>query len=155
MTRSKYDHVAMILRYKNGKIVLFESLRDTGVSVCDWQRFVSLKWFDLYYKVEYRKLYGTRGHEFITVLDDFIKQSIGKRFKINASKIFRKKCESDTAEVIKDDKTYFCSELVASAYKRLGLLDKELAASKYWPGDFSQEDSSKKLTLLKGAYLGE
>ncbi len=134
---------------------MFESLRDTGVSVCDWERFMRLKWNDLYHKVEYRKLYCTRSRDFISTLEDFVKQTIGKRFKINATKILRKKCESDTAEVIKDDKTYFCSELVASAYKRLGLLDKDLAASKYWPGDFSSEDQSRGVKLLNGSKFSE
>lgn len=155
ITRSKYDHIALILRYSNGKLVIFESLRDTGVSVCDWDRFMRMKWFNLYNKVEFRKLYYPRSQKFIDVLEDFVKQSIGKKFKINPTKIFRKKCSNDTALTIKGEKTYFCSELVACAYKRLGILDQEIAASQYWPGDFSAEDHSKQVKLLDGARLSE
>jgi hypothetical protein len=43
---------------------------------------------------------------------------------------------------------YFCSELVAAFYKRLGLLPESVSASKYWPGSFSQKS---KLCLLNGA----
>jgi uncharacterized protein YycO len=70
-------------------------------------------------------------------LEDFIKTVIGLKYRLNPSKIFRKKCTND-AENIKEDKTYFCSELVASAYKCIGLLPTEVSASQYWPGNFSQ-----------------
>jgi uncharacterized protein YycO len=43
------------------------------------------------------------------------------KYKLNPSKIFRRKYEND-AENIKKDKSYFCSELVASAYKCIGIL---------------------------------
>ena len=137
ITRSSYDHVAMVLKYSSGKIVIFESLRDTGVSVCEMNKFINKKWFDMYYKIVFRKLSYPRNQKFSDTIEDFVKQSVGKKFKVNPSKLLRKKCDSDTNNIIKDDKTYFCSELVASAFKRLGILDSELAASKYWPGHFS------------------
>jgi uncharacterized protein YycO len=35
----------------------------------------------------------------------------------------------------KKDRTYFCSELVAAAYKHLELIeDKQRATTNYWPG---------------------
>ena len=73
----------------------------------------------------------------MSTLEDFVKQSIGKQYKINPVKLLRRRNENDNSEQIKDSKTYFCSELVATAYKRVGILDKDIAASKYWPGDFS------------------
>ena len=50
------------------------------------------------------------------------------RYKLNPSKIFRKKYSNDS-DNIKEDKSYFCSELVASAYKRMGLLPRDISAS--------------------------
>jgi hypothetical protein len=61
-------------------------------------------------------------------LEVFIKTVIGLKYKLNPSKIFRKTCTNDS-ENIKADKTYFCSELVASAYKCMGILPKEMSAS--------------------------
>jgi len=55
-------------------------------------------------------------------------------------------------ENISTDKGFFCSELVASAYKCLGLLPKQIASSHYWPGSFSAENN---LTLLDGARLSD
>ena len=58
-------------------------------------------------------------------------------------------------EKLEADKSFFCSELVASAYKRIGILDPDKAASSYWPGDFSTEKKSNEVKLLRGAYLGD
>ena len=75
-------------------------------------------------------------------LENFIRTVIGMKYKLNASKILRKHCEND-AENINKDKSYFCSELVASAYKCLGLLPKEISASQYWPGSFAGKSNIK------------
>lgn len=71
-------------------------------------------------------------------LERFIKTVIGKKYKLSATKIFTKHFQNDS-ENITSDKSYFCSELVASAYKCMGLLPKEIAASQYWPGTFSNK----------------
>ena len=51
-----------------------------------------------------------------------------------------------------DNKGYFCSELVASAYKVLGILPKNISSAQYWPGSFSAEE---KLPLENKAKLTE
>lgn len=58
-------------------------------------------------------------------------------------------------EKIKEDKTFFCSELIATAFKRCGLMENKKAASRYWPGDFSNEDRNKSIKLINGASFGE
>ena len=35
-----------------------------------------------------------------------------------------------------EDKTFFCSELVAACYKRIGILPEEISAATYWPGSY-------------------
>jgi hypothetical protein len=82
-------------------------------------------------------------------LEDFIKTVIGMKYKLNPTKIFRKKYEND-CDNIKGDKSYFCSELVASAYKCLGILPKDISASQYWPGTFAGKGGLK---LMEEAYL--
>ena len=94
----------------------------------DWDIFVKNNWHRLYQKLTYRKLRHTRTQDNMQKLELFIRTVIGMKYKLNATKIFRKRCETD-AENIKDDKSYFCSELVASAYKCLGLLPREVSAS--------------------------
>jgi len=35
-----------------------------------------------------------------------------------------------------EDRTFFCSELVAACYKKIGLLPKDISAARYLPGKF-------------------
>ena len=69
----------------------------------------------------YRKLRGyPRTLDTMNRLESFIRAAIGKKYKLTASKIFTKKQINDEAESA--DKSYFCSELIACAYKCLELL---------------------------------
>lgn len=52
---------------------------------------------------------------------------------MSASKLWRKLEEEQNHE----GRTFFCSELVAAAYKRLALLPKHISAAQYWPGAFA------------------
>ena len=57
------------------------------------------------------------------------------------------KKDRDTEDI---NKTFFCSELIAAIYKKVGILDPNISSAYYWPGNFSTE---KSLPLLKGAKL--
>lgn len=61
ITRSEYDHVAMLLRFSNGKLVIFESTGQTvlkfdnyfeiclqGVGVLNWDNFTKNEWHSAY-----------------------------------------------------------------------------------------------------------
>ena len=54
----------------------------------------------------------------------------GKKYSVSASKLLKKDGEDEKHE------TFFCSELVAACYKKLGILPNTLSASQYWPGRF-------------------
>jgi hypothetical protein len=41
VTNSCYDHVAMILRYANSRVVYFESTGNNGVALYSWDSFMS------------------------------------------------------------------------------------------------------------------
>ena len=64
------------------------------------------------------------------------KQVIGEKFSVNLKKLLMKKSENLDIEGGKsfENRTFFCSELVAAAYKVLGILPGELAASQYYTG---------------------
>ena len=57
----------------------------------------------------------------------------------------------DSVNIIPENKSYFCSELIASLYKFLGLLPFEISSANYWPGSFSTEVA---IPLKNGAKLG-
>jgi len=48
LSQTKYDHVAMVIRLEDGKIMLLEALRESGVGLCEWSRFLNKKWNKLY-----------------------------------------------------------------------------------------------------------
>jgi len=68
-------------------------------------------------------------------LEKFVKSAVGKRYELSVSKLLKKKSFIDGPES-EPDRTYFCSELIAAAYKRVGLLSPEISSSSYWPGKF-------------------
>jgi hypothetical protein len=67
------DHVAMLLRYNNGDIVLLEATGRIGVGLCTWKHFRKMKWHYLYNKLVYRPLRHKRNEDMITQLEHFIR----------------------------------------------------------------------------------
>ena len=67
------------------------------------------------------------------MLKPFIKKMIGKSYSCNAIKLLKKESEED----LEGKGEYFCSELVAKAYKLLGLIDPSKSSNSYWPVDFT------------------
>jgi len=152
-TGSIYDHVAILLRYNDGEIVLLEATGKDGVGLCRWKTFMRNDWHLLYSKLVYRHLEVERTEEFISEVEKFVKNVVGKKYKISASKLFKKKSALvDAASEADQLNTFFCSELVAACYKKLRLLPQELSCATYWPGNFSCE---KKLPLLKDTKLSQ
>lgn len=48
ITGDDFDHVALLLRYNNGELFIFEAIGSTGVSLLNWNNFVKNKWHLLY-----------------------------------------------------------------------------------------------------------
>ncbi len=93
------------------------------------------KWHKLYKKLIFRKLEIKRTDVMIENLEKFVKSVIGKKFSVSIKKLFKKKSDPTENETENYEKrTFFCSELVATAYKYLGLLPKEISATQYFPG---------------------
>lgn len=55
------------------------------------------------------------------VLDKFVKSVIGRRYDITLAKLLRKNSVVTQSEA-EEGRTYFCSELIAAAYKRMGFI---------------------------------
>ncbi|CAG9317557.1 unnamed protein product [Blepharisma stoltei] len=145
-TFNEYDHVAMVLKYYNGKIALLEATLENGVSIAFWDDFFKYNWFDLYEKISFRHLKVDRTESMLISLEEFLHKVIGKKYKITMKKLTNK---IGKHKFIEED-GYFCSELVASAYRVMGLVPNNVSTSKYWPGDFSE----KKTLDLVNAQLG-
>ena len=145
LTRSKYDHVALLLRYSSDQLAILEATSLEGVQVLLWTDFLKFKWHLMYSRLVYRPLEYERSGKMLRELELFIREVRGMQFQLSAAKLMGKSSDSEA------QKGYFCSELLATAFKRCGLLRAETVASKYWPGHFSTE----KRLELQSARLGE
>jgi len=96
------------------------------VAVLDWSSFVYNRWHLVYERLAFRKLRGyPRSIDTMQRLEGFIKDVIGKKYKLSASKIFNRKNSNNN----EGEQSFFCSELIASAFKCLELLPQDIAAS--------------------------
>ena len=72
-------------------------------------------------------------------LDLFIKEAMGKKYKFELGALSKRKSmkPNEIDKMIEDDRTFFCSELVAKLWKECGIMKySEDASSNYLPGHF-------------------
>lgn len=102
-----------------------------------------------------RHLEVERDDEMIDKLEIFLKEAVGNRYGISTSKLLfqRNTIKPKTGKYIDDDRTFFCSELVAKAYKILGIMEEDGRPCNYfYPSSFSSK--SQALNLANNAILG-
>lgn len=147
-TASDFDHVGMIIKLQKKDLMVFEANQMHGVAIYDWKQYIT--YFNLYEQVTLRKLHYIRKPEAQNTLLQFVKKQLGKKYQLSAIKLLQ--FESDfNWETVKEDRGYFCSELIAKALKSIGLLDEKKSSGRYWPVDFSEKSG---VQLKKGAKLG-
>eukprot|EP00919_Chromeraceae_sp_WS-2016_P076596 GHVR01181015.1.p1 GENE.GHVR01181015.1~~GHVR01181015.1.p1 ORF type:complete len:142 (+),score=9.25 GHVR01181015.1:99-524(+) len=118
-----------------------------GVGIVTWDEFQKNDWHLLYPKLVLRRLYYNRTEQNIKALSEFCKEVVGKVYKLSPKKLMRRNSSGS-------HKDFFCSELVANAWKVFGVLPLDKPGSQYWPSTFAHK-SRKKLTLANGAELGQ
>lgn len=145
LTQSSYDHVALLLKDESQLVELLESTSQFGVKKVYWADFIEYNWHLLYRRLVYRKLDCPRPLEFYTKLEEYINKVEGKKYSLSPSKLFKDKAPGQ-------ENSFFCSELVASAYKALNLLPKSPKSSSYLPVHFS---SRKTMNLINSSLSQE
>ena len=120
------DHVAMVLKFESDpdEIYFVDSTSNRGVSISRWSA-IRKYLGEFYEQIVFRHLQVSRNEEFIARLEVFLKESVGNRYGMSTSKLLR--LHRDTIKpkkgaFIDEDRTFFCSELVAKAYKVLGVM---------------------------------
>lgn len=58
----------------------------------------------------------------IANLEIFLKEAVGSRYGMSTKKILFPRASIKGAMYIEEDRTFFCSELIAKAYKILGIM---------------------------------
>ena len=94
ITWSKYDHVAVVLKCMDDKVLIFESTGENGVDILDWKLFIEKGWPHLYHKIVYRKLRGERSNDQLIKFESFILSVKNCKFGLNLKSIIMRK-ESD------------------------------------------------------------
>ena len=156
-TGSEYNHVAIVVN-NGGELELFEASA-AGVMCVPLEFYInSYYWSHMskqFYKVVVRHLTTQSGRgvsrEQRAALVRYQEEMMGRKFKLNALTYMQALLAVPHKE---DMSSAFCSQLVAGAYKRMGLLPPEPAATSYFPRSFSQHARTA-LPLTEGVKLGK
>lgn len=145
ITRGKFDHVAMILKFESepGEVYLVDATGNRGVALNRWSFLRDhIGTGEFYEKVVFRHIDFDRNDKMVDNLELFLKEAIGLKYGLGGNKLFRRstqkrKCSNDR-KLIDEERTFFCSELVAKAFKILGITeDDNSSTAKVMPGNFT------------------
>lgn len=157
VTRSKFSHIGMVLKLEEyDYLTLWESTTLSNIKDITTNtnrqgvQLVSLseriKTYDG--EISIRKLknvdFSTKD---ITSLMKLRKELKGKKYEQDEIELLKSAYDGIFGKNIEDLSSLFCSELVAEAYQRLGLLSNTIPSNEYTPVDFAQK---KDISLLKG-----
>ena len=162
--RSKWSHVGMVYRIDTqteDSVFCWESTTLSNVKDADTGRLtrgvqrVELserlkRCFAAGYEVSVRKLNQRLDMNMLIALDKFRHEISGRPYEQHLLDLVRSAYDGWLGENHEDISSLFCSEMVAAAFQRMGLLSKELPADEYTPKDFSSE---RKLRLEEGYAL--
>jgi len=155
-----YDHIAMAYRF-NDDILLLEALggsfigggKSEGIKMFAWQNFLSERWYDQYSAVVIRRLVGPSKvvkRQIVKKFAKFLKTVVhdqNPKYSWHPMKVLSTRPSLPPSD---PKRTYFCSELIAKAYKEAGLLRTSVPTAAYYPSYFQKK---KDLKLLKGFEL--
>lgn len=112
----------MIIRLTDNVLRILEAMGE-GVELTPWNKFLETN--DFCELLVYRKLSYSQKERILPELYTFVNQVIGQKYALNFGKLVKK-----ISILSRDEKEgYFCSELIAKAYKHIGILNQTISAS--------------------------
>uniref|UniRef100_A0A7S3PLE2 GOLD domain-containing protein n=1 Tax=Aplanochytrium stocchinoi TaxID=215587 RepID=A0A7S3PLE2_9STRA len=177
VTRSRYDHIGILVIWENCSeeccpATLKHSRRAAGIKA--WHTLEADNNGVTLYRFTPALLSGYNGTCYIRHLKldeaEFsleVREDMLKSLHAFTEEMYGRPYEKHVLEMIKaanmfggnkkeDLSSVFCSELVAAAYRRMGLLSEGRTSNSYIPGDFSSQAKPKRqIKLLHGAELEE
>jgi hypothetical protein len=159
-TFSHWSHAGLVARpHAGGQVLLWEATLDTDLAdVATHEAAPGVRLFDLEHWLRHyggetaiRRLRVERTDAMRAALLEFYREARGRPYQRNRLEMLRAVYDGPLGRNRTDDDTsFFCSELVAEAFQRMGLLSDKPSASEYTPHDFSSE-RRRALPLLLGA----
>lgn len=145
VTNSEFDHVAMIIRINDDPEVYFvEATGNRGVTYNKWSNIRNHIGPDKFYaKLSWRKVETIS--QSVSKLSKFLEEAVGCSYEIGAKKLLRQnsiteKNFPDGRKYVETGRTFFCSELVAKAFKIMGVIeDDEMSCTQFYPHHFSEK----------------
>ncbi len=162
-TLSKWSHVGMVYKVDDGDIIFcWESTTLTNVS--DAETGKRTKGVQLVvlserieaclassYEINLRQISAPLTFDMLNNLKEFRFEVSGRPYEKDKLELIKSAYDSWLGHNTEDLSSLFCSELIAEAYQKMGLLTEENPSNEYTPKDFSQE---KNLKLQYGYNLG-
>ena len=159
-TGGHFSHVAFLYKDPNDltDIVYYEAVSD-GVGHTWWsecREHVGPGKF--YEKVCFRKLTIKRDEKFMSEIENFVSATYGMEYSLKSifpgqrrSSINVKIDKDGKKKYVAEDRTFFCSEYVAKAYKVLGVFDTQENSSFFLPSTLEKDEF---LEMADGVTLG-
>lgn len=128
VTGGQFDHVAMVLKFESdpNEVYLIDATGNRGVCLNKWsfiRNFIGPNQF--YRDVVFRHVEIERTNDMVDALEIFLKEVIGRKYGLG-NKLFRRKTavtkKLGNCKLIEEERTFFCSELIAKAFKVLGII---------------------------------
>jgi len=149
-TQSHFDHIGLLIRYGKNQVSVLEALGKHGVQLFNWKDFIRERWYEQYTDLALRRLYipdKKLRRQMLQTIASFVKEVVNCTYSWTPVKMMRRK---SVAVSKLSERTFFCSEVVAKAYKECGILREDCPSSAYTPAMF---DESNNLQLLRGCRL--
>jgi hypothetical protein len=145
VTGGQFDHIAMVLKFDSdpNEVFLIDATGNNGVSLNRWnfiRDFVGPD--ECFTNAVYRHVEVDRTNKMMDALELFLKEAVGRKYGLGGNKLLRRKTivgkKMGDCQLIDEERTFFCSELIAKAFKVLGLIENDnTSCSSYMPSHFA------------------
>jgi len=146
-TRSKYSHVGLVVRVIEvdvDRVFILESVTSGGVMLLPLSRKLrrykgKAWWFPLKIENDSKKFSDTAVEEGVrTTIYKWAMGELGKEYDFKMIKSIVKSLFLKAKAPQENDEEYICSELVARAFKEVGILPRRLTTSNITPKDIAR-----------------
>jgi hypothetical protein len=148
LSGSKWNHVGMVLKLEEwDMLLLWESTILSGEKDIEAKKIksgvqltiLSDRIHSYNGEVAFRRLLSNRTYEMIDNLVNFRHEVRNRSYETSAMELIKSALDFGDFKNKEDLSSLFCSELIAEAYQRMGLLDESKPSNEFIPRDFTLE----------------